>query len=324
MEAKREQALVGFFVLVVAAVLLATVFALTGAFARASTIYRAYFQFAGGLEPGAAVRYAGGPRVGRVEQLRIDAQDPSRIEISFSVEPGVPVKADSKVKIMSLSPLGENHLEVSPGSASATQARPGQALPTEPYVDFNAVTAQLNTLGPEVQQLIQTFNQRATELKETLARVNDLLNDQNRSNVAASLGNVRGMLEENRAKLKSTMSHVEASSAKMGPLLDDLKKTVQQADGALVHIDDLVGENRADVRQAVAELRTALASTVSLTAQLDRTMNVNAENIDELLDSFRHAAENLKEFTETIKTRPYTLIRSSSPSDRKPGGANKP
>jgi len=110
----------------------------------------------------------------------------------------------------------------------------------------------------------------------------------------------------------------------MGPLLDDLKKTVQQADQALVHIDDLVGENRADVRQAVAELRTALASTVSLTAQLDRTMNVNAENIDELLDSFRHAAENLKEFTETIKTRPYTLIRSSSPSDRKPGGANKP
>jgi len=135
---------------------------------------------------------------------------------------------------------------------------------------------------------------------------------------------VRGMLEENRAKLKSTMSQVEASSAKMGPLLDDFKKTVQQADQALIHIDDLVGENRADVRQAVAELRAALASTVSLTAQLDRTMNVNAENIDELLDSFRHAAENLKEFTETIKTRPYTLIRSSSPSDRKPGGANKP
>ena len=324
MEAKREQALVGFFVLVVAAVLVATVFALTGAFAHASTTYRAYFQFAGGLEPGAAVRYAGGPRVGRVEQLRIDPQDASRIEISFSVEPGVPVKADSKVKIMSLSPLGENHLEVSPGSAQATRARPGQALPTEPYVDFNAVTAQLSTLGPEVQQLIQTFNQRATELKETLARVNDLLNDRNRSNVAASLGNVRGMLEENRAKLKSTMSQVEASSAKMGPLLDDFKKTVQQADQALVHIDALVGENRADVRQAVAELRTALASTVSLTAQLDRTMNVNAENIDELLDSFRHAAENLKEFTETIKTRPYTLIRSSSPSDRKPGGANKP
>jgi phospholipid/cholesterol/gamma-HCH transport system substrate-binding protein len=324
MEAKREQALVGFFVLVVAAVLVATVFALTGAFARASTTYRAYFQFAGGLEPGAAVRYAGGPRVGRVEQLRIDPQDASRIEISFSVEPGVPVKADSKVKIMSLSPLGENHLEVSPGSASATQARPGQALPTEPYVDFNAVTAQLTTLGPEVQQLIQTFNQRATELKETLARVNDLLNDQNRSNVAASLDNVRGMLEENRAKLKSTMSHVEASSAKMGPLLDDFKKTVQQADQALAHIDGLVGENRADVRQAVAELRAALASTVSLTAQLDRTMNVNAENIDELLDNFRHAAENLKQFTETIKTRPYTLIRSSSPPDRKPGRANQP
>jgi len=63
MESKREQALVGLFVLVAGGVLVATVFALTGAFGGTAATYRAYFPFAGGLEPGATVRYAGGPKV---------------------------------------------------------------------------------------------------------------------------------------------------------------------------------------------------------------------------------------------------------------------
>jgi len=56
MGAKREQAIVGLFVLIAGAVLVGTVFALTGAFGGTAATYRAYFPFAGGLEPGATVR----------------------------------------------------------------------------------------------------------------------------------------------------------------------------------------------------------------------------------------------------------------------------
>src|SRR5256886_10630841 len=127
MESKREQAMVGSFVLVAGVVLVATIFALTGAFGRTAATYRAYFPFAGGLEPGATVRYSGGPKVGRVERLRIDPQNPSRIEVSFSVQSDLPVKADSHVKIMSVSPLGDNHLEILPGTAQSPIA-PGGAF----------------------------------------------------------------------------------------------------------------------------------------------------------------------------------------------------
>ena len=324
MEPKREQALVGLFVLIVAVLLVVTLFAISGVFQRGATTYRTYFKFAGGIEPGAEVRYAGGPKVGRVEGLRIDPQDSTRIEITFSARPEVPVRTDSVVKIMSLTPLGENHLEVAAGSAQASRAAAGAVLPSEPYLSFNDITAQLNALGPEARQLIETLNLRAAELKETIARVNDVLNQQNRANLSGTLGNVRGMLEENRPKLKSTMSHVETASAKVAPLLDDFKKTVKQADEAVAHIDALIGENRPDLRKAVADLRQTLTHTSSVAAQLDRTLDVNAENIDELLENMRHTTENLKEFTETIKTRPYTLIRSSSPPDRKPGESKRP
>src|SRR5882724_5460958 len=179
MEAKREQAMVGLFVLIAVAVLVATVFALTGAMGGAGATYRAYFPFAGGLEPGASVRYAGGPKVGRVEKLQLDPKDSSRIEITFSVKSGLPVKTDSHVKIMSLSPLGDNHLEIVPGSEKAALAPAGTVLPAEPYIDFNALTAKINDIAPQAQQLLRTLNDRAAELRVTVDRINDLMSDQN-------------------------------------------------------------------------------------------------------------------------------------------------
>src|SRR5215813_8979926 len=114
MNSKGEQALVGTFVIVATTVLVATVFLISGAFGRSTKTFHSFFPFAGGLEPGATVRYSGGPKAGRVDKLRIDPSDPTRIEITFSVQSDLPVRTDSRAKIMSMSPLGDNHLEILP------------------------------------------------------------------------------------------------------------------------------------------------------------------------------------------------------------------
>jgi phospholipid/cholesterol/gamma-HCH transport system substrate-binding protein len=319
MNPKGEQAMVGLFVIVAAAVLVGTVFTMSGAFGRSVKTFHAYFPFAGGLEPGATVRYAGGPKAGRVEKVRIDPQNSSRIDITFSVQSELPVKTDSRAKIMSMSPLGDNHLEIFPGSAQAGRAPEGALLPSVTYVDFNALTQQLNDLAPDVQQLLRNLNDRAAELKVTVERVNDLLNAQNRANLAATLANTRGMIEENRPQIKSTLQRVNALTEKLDPLLDNFRNTSDEANKALDHIDSMIGENRADVRQAVIELRRTLTTMTDLTARLDQTLEVNSENIDEVLDNMRQVTENLREFTATIKARPYTLIRATSPREHKPG-----
>jgi phospholipid/cholesterol/gamma-HCH transport system substrate-binding protein len=319
MEARREQAAVGLFVIIAAGLLVATVFALGGAFSSSPVKYRAYFPFAGGIEPGATVRYSGGPKIGRVEMLRIDPQNPTRMEITISVKPGLPIKTDSKIRIMSMSPLGENHVEIMAGSQQAPSAPPGTALPSEPYTDFNAITAQLNDIAPEAKKLLATLNERTTELQETIARVNDMLNAQNRANLSATLSTTRGMLEENRPAIKSSLTNVEAASHKMAPLIDDLRKTSAEANKALEHMDSLLEENRPDIHKAITELRQNLAQLQQLTGQLNSTLDTNSENIDEILENMRHVSENLREFTEIIKTRPSTLIHSSTPKEHKPG-----
>jgi phospholipid/cholesterol/gamma-HCH transport system substrate-binding protein len=318
MAEKRDQVFVGLFVLIAAAVLIGMVFAI-GAFGRTSKTYHAYFPFAGGLERGATVRYAGGPKVGRVEKLAIDPQNPARIDVVFSVQTDLPVKTDSHVKIMSISPLGDNHLEVLPGGAQTALAPPGFLLPSDTYLDFNVLTAQINDLAPQAKLLIQSLNDRAADLKVTVDRVNELLSAENRANLSATLAGTRGVIEENRPQIKSTIQHLDSVSQKLEPLLQDLHKDSEEANQALTHLDAVLGENSADVRQSVIELRKSLTTLTDITGRLDQTLDVNTENMDELLDNFRRVSQNLKEFTNTIKRRPYTLIRATNPPDHKPG-----
>lgn len=319
MDARREQAAVGVFVIVAAALLVVTVFALGGAFNSSAVTFHAYFPFAGGIEPGATVRYAGGPKVGRVEMLRIDPKNPTRMEMTFSVKPGIPVKTDSRVRIMSMSPLGENHVEVMAGTAQAPTASPGSTLPSDPYTDFNAITAQINNIAPQAQELLKNLNQRTVELQVTIERINGLMNPQNQANLTATLANTRGMLEENRANIKSSLTQVEGASHKLGPLVDDLRKTSAEANKAIGHLDELLAEDKPEIHSALVELRQNLAQLQQLTGQLNSTLDTNSENIDELLENMRHASENLREFTDIIKTRPSTLIHSSTPKEHVPG-----
>jgi phospholipid/cholesterol/gamma-HCH transport system substrate-binding protein len=319
MAGKREQVFVGLFVIVAAAVLIGMVFAISGAFGRVTKTYHAYFPFAGGIEQGASVRYAGGPKVGRVEKLGIDPRNPAQIDIIFSVQTDLPVKTDSRAKIMSMSPLGDNHLEILPGGAQTALAPPGSLLPSDAYVDFNALTAQLNDIAPQAKQLIQSLNERSSELKVTVERVNDLLNAQNRANLSATLADARGMIEENRPQIRSTIQHLDTVSQKLEPLLKDLHNTSEQANKALAHIDELLDDNEDDIHAAVAEARKSLTNLTDITGRIDQTLDVNTENIDELLDNFRRVSQNLKEFTDTIKKRPYTLIRATNPHEHKTG-----
>src|SRR6266852_5794475 len=169
MQSKREPAFVGLFVLIAVGVLFGTVFAMSGAYGRSATKFHAYFPFAGGLESGATVRYAGGPKVGRVDSIQLDPQNPARLDVVFSVQSDLPVKVDSSVKIMSMSPLGDNHLEIYPGSTQAPRAASGAALPTVKYVDSHAPPAQLHDLNPKAHELLRNLNDRASEVKETIA-----------------------------------------------------------------------------------------------------------------------------------------------------------
>lgn len=318
MKSPREQVWVGLFVLIASVLLVVTALSVAGAFSRGNIAHRATFKFAGGLEPGAAVRF-GGMKAGSVQTVRVDPDDSTRIEIGFNVNRDIPLKTDSVAKITSLGALGDNYLELTTGTRAAPLAAPGSTVKSAETLTFTDIGDMVGALQPLVQDTLQKLNGRLDELQVTVARANDLLSDQNRAKIGAALDNVNSMLAEDRPKISATLDNVQTASARLTPLLEDLKKTMGQANDALGHIDAVVLENRADLRASVGELRSTLAAASAVVDQLDRTLDYNTGNIDQTLENVRVTTQQLKELTENLRRRPYTLIRPDKPRERQPG-----
>ncbi|MDE3110136.1 MAG: MCE family protein, partial [Acidobacteriota bacterium] len=323
MKAQTERVLVGLFVLLATGLLIVTLLSLGGLFERNEPWYRANFKNAGGLHPGSEVRYAGGPTVGRVTSVQTDPWNPALMRIDFRVSRDVPVKTDSRVKIASLSALGDNFLGIIPGTAAAPRAPSGTVLVSENYMGFDELEEQISKLTPQATELLGTLNARATELQVTIQRLNSLLSPGNRANLAATLANANSMLAEDRPPLHSALSHLSESSEKLGPLLDEFKKSVAQANTALSHVDAIATENRPDLRQAVVQMREALTSAAALTDQLNETLDANSDNLSVIIENVRDITASLKAFSQTIESRPSSLIRASAPREHVPGQISK-
>ncbi|HLK69575.1 MAG TPA: MlaD family protein [Bryobacteraceae bacterium] len=336
MEAVRERTLVGLFVLAAGALLLGSVVVISGGLGTATVSHRAYFKFAGGVQPGAPVRY-GGMLVGKVTAVRVDPANSTRIEIDLSVNRDAPLKVDSVAKISTLGPLTDNYIEISTGSEQAARAVPGSALPSAEAFGLPQLGDAAQALMPDLQSALKKLNQNLDGLQVTLTRANDLLNDHNRANIAgtlngidrmvaevrpkanASLDNLNGMLVETRPKVAASLNNVQELTTRLGPLLDALNATTTRANDTLGHVDSTLMENRADIRASVTGLRDTLAKSTGLLNQLNQTLDANSANIDELLENLRLTTENLRTLTETLMHSPASLIRGLNIPDRKPG-----
>jgi phospholipid/cholesterol/gamma-HCH transport system substrate-binding protein len=320
MKTKREEAVVGLFVCIAAALLIGTVLAVAGTFSSGGTPYHTYFKSAGGLLPGAKVRYAG-MDAGKVKTVRIAPGDSTRIEIDFTVQRDIPVKIDSIAKISALGALSDNYVEVGTGTKGAPLAPPGSELKSAETLGIGDLGDMIGSLEPVAKDVLQNLDQRLVELQVTITRVNDLLNDKNRGEVSASLGNLNGLLADSRPKVAASLTNVQNATAQIQPMLDNLKTTMNQANGVLSHIDSILVENNPDIRASVLQLKQTLVSATSLIEQLKNI--TGGDNIDQILVNIRVATENVRQLTDSLKTNPSVLIRGNNVKDRKPGEVMK-
>jgi len=333
MQPMHERTLVGLFVLIAGAMLIGTMVTISGGVGASTVSHRAYFKFAGGVQPGAPVRY-GGLTVGKVTRVRVDPGNSTRIEIDVAVDRDAPIKTDSVAKISTLGPLTDNYIEIATGTQRAPLAPPGSELPSMEAFGLPQLGDAVQGMMPDVHSALEKLNQNLDGLQVTLARANDLLNDRNRANIGNSLDNVsrlvadarpkvndslnnlNGLLTDARPKVSTSLSNVQGITkdlnTKLGPLLDNVKETTARANDTLSHVDATLMEDRPDIHASVVRLHDTLA-------QLNQMLERNSVNIDELLDNIRMSTENLRSLTETLDRAPASLIRGIKVPERKPG-----
>jgi phospholipid/cholesterol/gamma-HCH transport system substrate-binding protein len=340
MEATRERILVGLFVVIATVLLFGSLIAIAGGIGKTGVTHRAYFKYSGGVQPGAPVRF-GGMLAGKVDRVRVDPGNSTRIEINFQVDRATPVKTDSVAKITTLGPLTDNYIEITTGSQGAPLLPDGADIPSAELFGLPQLGDAMQAMLPDVQRALVKVNNTLDGVQVTLARANDLLGDGNRAAIAHTLSNADQLLAETRPKLTGSLDQVsrmlndaepkvsasltnaQAVTVKLAPLLDDLTRVSKQAQDTLAHVDATLAENRPDIRTTVVGLRDTLARSTVLVDHLNQALAENSDSIDEVLENIRISTENLKGLTETLRSNPASLVRGIRVEDRQPGGKRK-
>jgi len=306
----KTEAKVGAFVLICAAILLVSVYRITSAQIRGARVsYKTYLRNAGGLEPGADVLF-GGITVGAVTSVGPDAKDPTRIEILMDVKLGTPVNAKCVARLESVTLVTNPVIAITTGTNEAARLPSGSVIPSEETMSVDEAERKIATLADSAHTLMDALQTDAKDAQRLIANLNDITGKPNQQRVANLLANADTMVARTSPKidrisdqLVKLTNDANEVMAKVGPAVDNVNATVSNANQTISSLRQPTQADLAEVKKTLTELQAQMRAK-------DQDLTYTLENI-------RMITDNLNELTESVKERPWSLVRIREPKDRK-------
>ena len=300
------EAKVGAFVLGCFSILAFTLIYLINAeFSMDTVPYHTYLRYAGGLEPGASVLF-GGINVGKVKALQPWSSDPTKIEILLDVRKNTPLNEKSVAKLGLVSVMSEAALSITTGSNDAKRLAPGSSIPSQEAASLDEIAGKIAGVADNANGLITQargdLEGITSDARSLLANLNTVTGKPNQQKIQAVLDNVNGMLAIERPKIDR--------------LTDQLNTLAQHADATVQNVNGTVTDAREPLRKDLTELQTTLQQAKSLLTDIQVMVRANDYKIDDTVENLRTATDNLDQLTDSLKQRPWSLIRIRQPKQR--------
>jgi ABC-type transporter Mla subunit MlaD len=110
---------------------------------------------------------------------------------------------------------------------------------------------------------------------------------------------------------------IETDRPKIDRLADELNTLSKHADETVQNVNGTVSDLREPIRSDLANLQSTLLQAKQLLADMQVLVRANDYKIDDTIENLRTATENLDELTDSVKQRPWSLVRIKQPEDRK-------
>jgi phospholipid/cholesterol/gamma-HCH transport system substrate-binding protein len=300
------EAKVGAFVLGCFAIFAFTIIYLLNAQYSGGTVqYRTYLRYAGGIAPGASVLY-GGMNVGKVTAVRPWTTDPTRIEILLEVKKDTPLNEKSVAKLGFVSVMNSAALSITTGTIDAKRLPPDSTIASQEAASLDEIAGKLATVADSANALI---TQAQGELNDVSGNVNHLL---------ANLDTMTG--PRNQKKVQAILDNIDRVVADARPkierLTDQLTRVTDHADETIQNVNGTVTVLRDPIRKDLAELQSTLEEARGLLQSMQVVVRANDYKIDDTVENLREATDNLNQFTNSLKQRPWSLVRVKQPEDR--------
>lgn len=315
-----SEAKVGLFVVIALSIFVATFLSVaTIQLAGDKVPYTARFKFAGGLEAGKVVRF-GGLKAGVITDVRRAADDPTMAEVLLEVRDDIPVNEDSVASISSLNALGDNYMEITPGTKEAARIPPGGMIPSEEAVTFSDITKKVVEVTDTAQTMMADVKDDVelliSDLRELTGNLTELTGQENQENIEGLLRGANEMVETQAPKIDQITDQIGVLLNKVDATVAELRQVAETADKTVGNIDRTVEETREPIKRDLAELEATLVEARETIAEMRSLVAANSSEISQTIENFRRTSENLEQFSDEIQQRPWSLLRTKPKPDR--------
>jgi phospholipid/cholesterol/gamma-HCH transport system substrate-binding protein len=287
METKANYVLIGAFVLLAAGALaLFTLWIAGNPLNRNFSDYDVIFEGpVNGLTEGGEVRF-NGIKVGEVQTLRLDREDPNKVVAHIRVDAQTPVRTDSVAQLNFMGITGVTFIQILAGDPKKPLLTP-----------VGGVTPQIFTSRTLVDELFQGGQDLLGVSGDTIKKINEMLSDENLAHLTATLASI----DRVAAKIAEDDGLVDSATAALKTIntaaasLDSAAKAV---DTAATSIGTDVSELAVNANKTLAELdpvlkdaKTAMAGVNSTVAQINSNLTPAATAA---LQQIGHAATDVQ------------------------------
>ena len=244
-----------------------------------------------GLREGATVSYRG-INVGTVERIRIDPDNLERILVTAQVDAETPVRSNTTATLAIQGLAGGAYILLSGGTEGAPPLEPA---PGEPRA---VIVAQSSGL----QELLESAPSVLSEANIVLQRANDLLNDENREQVAIALETLTTMLRN----LDSATGEIPALVDRTGQALDKIGASAESVTNLAGAFQETADEIPLVVRQSNETLEK-VGRTADGVSELTASLNQSADKLPGVLDRTNETLATAGEAAGSVGTLAESL-----------------
>jgi ABC-type transporter Mla subunit MlaD len=198
-------------------------------------------------------------------------------------------------------------LSITTGSNEAKRLPPGSSIQSQEAASLDEIAGKMAVVADNANALIV---QVQGELQSVSGDARNLL---------ANLNTITG--PPTQQKVQAVLDRVNTLLATEGPKIDRISDQLvtlsQHADDTIQNVNGTVTDIREPARKDLAELQDTLLQAKKLLTDMQVMVRANDYKIDDTVENLREATENLDQLTDSVKQRPWSLVRIRQPKERK-------
>ena len=285
METRAHHILIGAFTLLVAvAILLFSLWMVKSGSQQDTRLYSVEFHEAvSGLTVGSAVEYSG-IRVGEVERLSLNPDNPAVVLAQVRISKQVPIKQDTKARLALANITGASNIQLSGGT------------PTSPNLEAPEGQLPLIIAEPSPFAKLRLNSEEViTGFKSLLDNANQLFSKENGENFSQMLANLNattGIVAEQKDDISAGIKNLTQASQQINDTMSQAARMLSQLEGQL----NTKGE------QVLTNADRTLASLAKISNDLDQLLTNNQQALNSGLQGMMEIEPTLRELRSTLAT----------------------